>query len=43
MKTATSTGLAATRLPNGTTVHHRLGLLDGRYPWENLQKLAYYR
>ena len=30
MKTAASTGLKATRLPNGTTLNHPFGLLDGR-------------
>ena len=38
VKTAASTGLAATRLPNGTTVRHLFGLLDGRYPLEQLKK-----
>ena len=39
MKTAASTGLKATRLPNGTTVHCIFGLLDDRYPLELLQKM----
>ena len=41
MKTAASTGLRATRLPNGTTVNHRFGLLDGRQPLEHLQKMIF--
>ena len=39
VKTAASTELEATRLPNGTTVHHHFGLFDGRYPLEHLQKM----
>ena len=39
VKTTASTGLTATRLPNGTTVHHLFGLLDGKFPLEHLQKM----
>ena len=39
MKTAASTGLVASRLPNGTTVQHLFGLLDERYPLEHLRKM----
>ena len=39
MKTVASTGLTATGLLNGTTVHYLFGLLDGRYPLEHLQKM----
>lgn len=34
VKTAASTGLPSVGLPNGTTVHHLFGLLDGRYTSE---------
>lgn len=36
VRVAATTGLAATRLPIGTTVHHLFGLLDGRFSKEQL-------
>ena len=36
VRVAATTGLAATRLPTGTTVHHLFGLLDGRFNKQQL-------